>query len=84
MAAAVVVALSNGPRRRADLRRAIGHRISDKSLTQTLKRMHARRLVTCRRTEDGPVKAYYALTRRGRSVLEPITTLGEWGRANPH
>ncbi len=80
--AAVVVALSDGPLRRADLRRAIGHGISDKALTLTLTRMRARRLVTGRRTEDGPVKAYYRLTPRGRSLLDPMAALADWGGAN--
>lgn len=74
----VVVALFAGQRRQGELRRRVGGGISDKVLTETLRRMERDGLLT-RRVEDGePPAVYYALTPFGRALAVPLGALAGW------
>lgn len=70
----VLHALRHGPRRPAELRRAIGG-IRPKVLTETVRRLAGAGLVLRRELRD---RVEYELTDLGRSLLEPIDALGRW------
>lgn len=73
----IVYTLRDGPMRPGDLRATIGH-ISQKMLTQTLRRMESMALVQRRRYAEAPPRVEYSLTEAGRDLLGPIFALGEW------
>lgn len=73
----IVYTLRDGPMRPVDLRREIGT-ISQKMLTQTLRRMETMGLVERRRYAEAPPRVEYGLTRAGIDLLVPIFALGEW------
>jgi DNA-binding HxlR family transcriptional regulator len=73
----VVFMLRDGPMRPGDLRTAIGG-VSQKMLTQTLRRMEAMTLVERRRYAEAPPRVEYRLTAAGRDLLVPIIALGHW------
>ena len=73
----IVYTLRDGPLRPVDLRRAIGG-ISQKMLTQTLRRMERMAMVERRRYAEAPPRVEYELTPVGRDLLTPILALGEW------
>lgn len=73
----VVFALRDGPMRPGLLRRRIGG-ISQKVLTQTLRRMERHGLVERRRYAEAPPRVEYELTAAGRDLLVPIQALGHW------
>ncbi|MGC5563033.1 winged helix-turn-helix transcriptional regulator [Streptomyces sp. FR-108] len=76
--AVVLAALRSGPRRRRDLRAAIGG-ISDKVLTDTVRRLLANGLVNRQVHAEAPPRVEYALTKLGRSLVEgPMEALGRW------
>lgn len=77
----VVYLLRDGPMRPRDLRAAIGG-ISQKMLTQTLRRMERMTLVERRSYPGAPPRVDYALTEAGRDLLGPICALGEWVEAH--
>ncbi|WP_328332804.1 MULTISPECIES: winged helix-turn-helix transcriptional regulator [unclassified Streptomyces] len=77
-AVAVLFALSREPCRHGELVGLIGG-ISRKVLTQTLRRLQGYGLVD-RRAGGG--KAEYALTGLGRTLVEPIAVLTEWGHVH--
>ncbi|WP_227983095.1 winged helix-turn-helix transcriptional regulator [Nocardia spumae] len=74
----VLVALLGGPRRRAELRAEIGG-VSDKALTESLRRLHGHGLIERRRYAQAPPRVDYALTPLGLSLVEgPMRALGDW------
>ncbi|MFD7701875.1 winged helix-turn-helix transcriptional regulator [Streptomyces caelestis] len=74
----VLAALRAGPRRRHELRAAIGG-IGDKVLTDSLRRLFAGGLIDRHAYAEAPPRVDYALTGLGRSLVEgPITALGRW------
>jgi DNA-binding HxlR family transcriptional regulator len=73
----IVYTLRNGPMRPGDLRAAIGH-ISQKMLTQTLRRMENMALVERRRFAEAPPRVEYELTEAGKDLLVPIFAFGAW------
>jgi DNA-binding HxlR family transcriptional regulator len=75
--AVIVYTLRDGPMRPVDLRRAIGG-ISQKMLTQTLRRMERMALVERRRYDQAPPRVEYELTPAGRDLLAPLFALGAW------
>jgi len=77
----VVTALGNGPKRFNELRKALGS-ISQRMLTLTLRQLERDGLVTRTVFPTVPPKVEYALTRLGRSLLEPVSELGLWARKN--
>lgn len=73
----IVYTLRDGPMRPVELRREIGG-ISQKMLTQTLRRMERMGLLERRRYAEVPPRVDYALTRAGIDLLTPIFALGAW------
>ncbi|WP_063046071.1 winged helix-turn-helix transcriptional regulator [Nocardia pseudovaccinii] len=73
----IVYMLRDGPMRPGDLRMAIGG-ISQKMLTQTLRRMQTMTLIERHRYAEAPPRVEYELTEAGRDLLIPIYALGEW------
>src|SRR5919197_2649079 len=77
----VVTVLGDGPKRFNALRRALGS-ISQRMLTLTLRGLERDGLVTRTVTPTIPPRVDYALTRLGRSLLEPVSALDSWARRN--
>lgn len=76
----VLAALRDGPCRRGALRAAIGG-ISDKALTETLRRLLARGLVVRQPRPGAPPAVRYALTPLGTSLVAgPLESLADWVR----
>jgi DNA-binding HxlR family transcriptional regulator len=74
----VLAALRPGPRRRRELRAAIGG-ISDKVLTGTLHRLLGNGLINRRAHAEAPPRVEYNLTSLGQSLVDgPMKTLGRW------
>jgi len=73
--------LGDGPKRFNELRRALGS-ISQRMLTLTLRGLERDGLVTRTMFPSIPPRVDYALTKLGRSLLEPVSGLGLWARQN--
>lgn len=74
----VLAALRVGPRRRRELRAAIGG-ISDKVLTDSLRRLLVGGLIERHAHPEAPPRVDYALTGLGQSLVEgPMAALGRW------
>lgn len=74
----VLAALQLGPRRRSELRAAIGG-ISDKMLTETLRRLLASGLISRHAHREAPPRVEYQLTALGQSLVDgPLKALGSW------
>ncbi|MFB7721960.1 MULTISPECIES: winged helix-turn-helix transcriptional regulator [unclassified Nocardia] len=73
----IVYTLREGPLRPIELQRAIGG-ISQKMLTQTLRRMERMGLLERRRYAEAPPRVEYELTAAGIDLLTPILALGVW------
>ncbi|WP_163569455.1 winged helix-turn-helix transcriptional regulator [Fodinicola feengrottensis] len=74
----VLVALQLGPLRRGDVLTTIGG-ISDKMLTETLRRLTGNGLVERQTYAQARARAEYSLTPLGRSLVEgPMRALGKW------
>ncbi|QIS16091.1 winged helix-turn-helix transcriptional regulator [Nocardia arthritidis] len=73
----VVYTLRNGPMRPGELRAVIGG-ISQKMLTQTLRKMERMTLVERRRYAESPPRVEYELTKAGLDLLIPLYALGDW------
>lgn len=79
--ALVVYALVDGPRRHGELRRTIDG-ISQKMLTQTLRRMEAEGLVEREVLDRVPPHVEYSLTPLGRTLEQPLVAICEWAMAH--
>ena len=77
----VVTTLGDGPKRFNELRKALGS-ISQRMLTLTVRALERDGLVTRTVQPTNPPRVDYALTRLGRSLLEPVSELGSWARKN--
>ena len=73
----VIYALKDGPKRPGHLQAEIGG-ISQKVLTQTLRRLERQSLVVRHRYAEAPPRVEYELTTPGRDLLIPILALGAW------
>ncbi|AHH17077.1 transcriptional regulator, HxlR family [Nocardia nova SH22a] len=74
----ILVGLLGGARRRSVLRAEIGG-ISDKALTEALRRLVGHGLLERQRYAQAPPRVEYALTPLGRSLVEgPLRALGDW------
>jgi DNA-binding HxlR family transcriptional regulator len=76
----VLEVLTDGPRRKADIHRAIGSGLTLKVLSDTLVRMQAARLISRGLLDDTTTAVGYHLTPLGRSLLEPLAALDTWMR----
>lgn len=77
----IVTLLGDGTIRFNELKRQIDG-ISQRMLTLTLRNLERDGLVTRAVFPTVPPRVEYSLTPLGRSLLEPITELGEWARRN--
>jgi DNA-binding HxlR family transcriptional regulator len=77
----VVSTLGDGPKRFNELRRSLGS-ISQRMLTLTLRALERDGLVTRTVFPTIPPRVDYALTKLGRSLLEPVNGLSGWARKN--
>lgn len=77
----VVSTLGGGAKRFNELRKALGS-ISQRMLTLTLRALERDGLVTRTVFPTVPPRVEYALTKLGRSLLEPVSELGSWARRN--
>ena len=75
--ALVVYALVDGPRRHGELRRTIDG-ISQKMLTQTLRRMEAQGLMEREVLDRVPPHVEYSLTPLGTTLEKPLVAICEW------
>jgi DNA-binding HxlR family transcriptional regulator len=75
--AVVLWALRDGPSRPGALRGRIGG-ISQKVLTETLRRLEFNGLVARRAYGGAPPRVEYELTALGRTLLAPIDAFGAW------
>ena len=74
----VLTALRMRPHRRRELRTAIGG-ISDKALTEALRRLLANGLVSRSAYAAAPPRVDFSLTKLGTSLVDgPIKALGHW------
>ena len=73
----VVYALVDGPRRHGELRRTIDG-ISQKMLTQTLRRMEAEGLIEREVLDRVPPHVEYSLTPLGHTLEKPLVAICEW------
>jgi DNA-binding HxlR family transcriptional regulator len=77
----VVALLGDGKKRFSELRRTI-EGISQRMLTLTLKGLERDGLIIRTMYPTIPVRVEYELTKLGRSLLIPITGLGDWASQN--
>ena len=75
----VVTVLGGGPKRFNELRRSLGS-ISQRMLTLTLRGLERDGLVTRTVFPTVPPRVDYELTALGRSLLVPVSSLGNWAR----
>ena len=74
----IVIVLGAGPRRHGELQRALGPRLHQKVLTETLRRMEALGLLSRSVVAEIPPSVTYSLTGLGVTLLEPIVQLAAW------
>jgi DNA-binding HxlR family transcriptional regulator len=77
----IVSRLGNGPMRFNELKRDVGG-ISQRMLTLTLRGLERDGLITRTVFPTVPPRVDYELTGLGRSLLVPVSALGEWARKN--
>ena len=77
----VLIALSRGTARYAELERSIGG-VSQKMLTQTLRRLERHGLLTRTAHPSVPVTVEYALSDLGASLMGPVRALRDWAEAH--
>ena len=76
-----VHALRHGPLRFGVLKHQLD-RVTQPTLTRTLRHMETAGLVTRTSYPEVPPRVEYALTERGRSLAAPVAGLAEWAMAN--
>ncbi|MEM6453537.1 MAG: helix-turn-helix domain-containing protein [Acidobacteriota bacterium] len=79
----ILVALADGPRRFGALRRQI-EGVSQKMLTQSLRRLERDGLVDRRLYDEMPLRVEYSLTALGRDALPLVAQLKRWAEAHLH
>jgi DNA-binding HxlR family transcriptional regulator len=77
----VLNALADGPLRYSDLARRIAG-VSQKMLTQTLRRLERDGLLTRTITPSVPVRVDYQLTPLGATILPVVTAIKQWSEAH--
>jgi DNA-binding HxlR family transcriptional regulator len=77
----VVFGLGDGPLRYSDLRARIGG-ISNKMLTQTLRKLERSNLVERRSLAIAPPGVEYRLTPLGETLLEPVSVMARWAESH--
>lgn len=74
---AIIWALSDGPLRFAELKRAVPG-LSDRLLSRRLRELETAGMISRTVEDDLPVKVTYELTEKGRSLKPAIQMLREW------
>lgn len=77
----VLLQLEGGTKRFSELRRVVGD-ISQRMLSQTVRRLEEEGLISRRVYATVPPKVEYSLTELGRSLLVPVRGLVSWANAN--
>src|SRR4051812_4329275 len=77
----VINQLGEGPRRFNELRKGI-EGLSQRMLTLTLRGLERDGLVTRTMFPTIPPRVDYALTRLGKTLLEPVSVLAQWAEKN--
>lgn len=77
----LIYLLSRGKQRYGDLHRQVGG-ISQKMLTQTLRKLERDGLVTRHVYPEVPPRTEYELTKLGHTLIEPMGALCEWAGAH--
>ena len=77
----VIYALSDGTKRYSQLEREVAV-VSQKMLTQTLRRLERDGLIDRRVYPVVPPRVEYSLTPLGQSLVEPLTSLRDWALAH--
>lgn len=77
----VLAVLAPGPQRFNTLKRQL-EGVSQKSLTQTLRRLERNGLITRRVLATSPVAVEYGLSSLGETLLPPLMALYRWTKAN--
>lgn len=77
----IISTLGQGPRRFNELKRGI-QGVSQRMLTLTLRGLERDGLIVRTVTPSIPPRVDYALTELGRSLLEPVSALGQWAIVN--
>lgn len=73
----VILTLRDGGRRFSELQRAIPD-VSQRMLTQTLRKLERDGLVSREVTPTIPPRVDYAITALGRSLFDPIGAMAKW------
>lgn len=76
-----IIALADGPERFGALRRRLDG-VTQKMLTQTLRKLEADGLVHRELFDEMPLRVEYSLTDRGADLLPHIRALKAWAEAN--
>ncbi len=79
--ALIIYGLAGGTKRYSELQRTIGG-VSQKMLTQTLRRLERDGLVARRVYPVIPPKVEYSLTPLGRTLIEPLRAICQWAEAH--
>lgn len=74
---AIVRVLLRGPARFCDVRDAVPE-LSDRMLSERLKELEREGLVQREIAQDGPVRARYLLTDKGRALEPAVRAIAEW------
>jgi DNA-binding HxlR family transcriptional regulator len=77
----VLTALADGPRRYSGLARTIAG-VSQKMLTQTLRKLERDGLVSRTVTPSVPVRVDYELTALGRTILPVVDAVKQWSEGH--
>ena len=77
----VLYCLAYRPRRYGEIQQRI-EGISQKVLTQTLRRLERHGLVDRRVLSEMPPSVEYSLTPLGRTLIEPLQAIAAWSREN--
>lgn len=77
----IVLSLEDGPRRFGELRRTIGD-VTQRVLTENLRRLERDGYLTRRVDPGPPVAVSYALTPLGSALLEQMKALAHWAASH--
>jgi DNA-binding HxlR family transcriptional regulator len=77
----IIIMLTEGARRFSELKRSIGG-VSQRMLTLSLRGLERDGLVKRTVFAVVPPRVEYELTPLGRSLVAPVSALGEWARAH--
>jgi DNA-binding HxlR family transcriptional regulator len=77
----IIIMLTEGARRFSELKRSIGG-VSQRMLTLSLRGLERDGLVKRTVFPVVPPRVEYELTPLGRSLVAPVSALGEWARAH--